>query len=661
MERHIYVGEISVAKAKELVRAEIAKGGLESIVVHLPKGIYDPADFVFSAEDCSESCRVSYVGEEGAVIDGGVTLGFEKWGKPSGEIAERFSPEVKDKIFAVDLACFGYDRSSWGGMQAVGGFNSSSKYPNREKGVNCQVFCGNERMTLARYPNEGYIKLDDVMDMGQVSEFPPQNYFKNWSSLEAPYGGCVIMDVETARRVASWKTDKDVWMFGYFYWDWADASCPVKLNAENRQIFPQYASCYGYRKGANYYFYNVPEELDSAGEWYLDRDGAKLYFYPKDMSTISFTCRKEPLISCRGTVNMNFEGLTLQNTMGAAVVSEGEGMVFGGLKVQNIGGNGIECTGRNNIIQNCELSRLGEGGVVLSGGEKKTLSHGNNRVLDCRIYDFAQIYKTYRAGISILGVGNICDGNEIFRTPHMAIYYNGNEHLIENNNIHECVTDSHDAGAIYGGRDWLAHGTVIRYNRLENIGSEEFKPAGIYWDDGLSGQTAYGNVLINVGGQGFLIGGGRENIACANILVNCGCPIHHDDRNRDGLVRSGWARHAVNKPESFMWKSLEAAAYAEGIWREKYPRLALLKKLGDDPDHIDHPVNPSYSVVKGNIIIDHRLCVGNIDASVYTYSEVGENPVYKTADDAGWNGESLTKGSAAAETLEKTIREIEGK
>ncbi|MBQ1955728.1 MAG: right-handed parallel beta-helix repeat-containing protein [Clostridia bacterium] len=659
MERDIYVGDISLSEAKTLVKRELAKGEAKNINVYLPKGVYSPEDFVFGEDDCSETCRVSYIGEAGAVIDGGVTVSSEKWQKPFGGIAERFRSEVADKIFMVDLAQFGYDRSSWGGIQAVGGFKSSGKYPNREKGVNCQVFCGNERMDLARYPNEGYLKIDEVMDVGQVSEFPPQNYFKDWAKIENPRGGCYIMDVETAKRVATWKTEKDIWLFGYLYWDWADSSTPVKLCAENRQINPDFVSVYGCRKGANYYFYNVPEELDSAGEWYLDRDSAKLYFYPENENTISFTCREAPLISCKGTVNMAFEGMTLQNTTGAAVVCDGEGMFFSKLNVQNIGGNGIECKGRNNLIQDCDIARLGEGGVVLSGGEKADLTHGSNRVTGCRIYDFAQIYKTYRAGVSILGVGNICDGNEIFRTPHMAIYYNGNEHLIENNNIHECVTDSQDAGAIYGGRDWLAHGTIIRNNRLENIGSEEFKPAGIYWDDGLTGQTAYGNVLINVGGQGFLVGGGRENIVCANVLINCGCPIHFDDRNRDGFVHGGWAKHAVNTTEGFMWKSLEAVDYTKGIWAERYPRLLTLKSFHDDPDHIDHPVNPSYSVVKGNVIIDGKCSLGYIADSVRVYSEIGENPVYLTADEAGWNGKKLESGSNASKLIEKTLAELQ--
>ena len=41
-------------------------------------------------------------------------------------------------------------------------------------------------------------------------------------------------------------------------------------------------SAYGarYNPENTYYFYNVFEEIDTPGEWYLDRSEGKLYFYP---------------------------------------------------------------------------------------------------------------------------------------------------------------------------------------------------------------------------------------------------------------------------------------------------------------------------------------------------------------------------------------------
>ena len=108
-----------------------------------------------------------------------------------------------------------------------------------------------------------------------------------------------------------------------------------------------------------------------------------------------------------------------------------------------------------------------------------------------------------------------------------------------------------------------------------------------------------------------------------------------------------------------MWKSLEAVDYTKGIWSEKYPRLLTLKTFHDDPEHIDHPVNPSYSEVTGNVIIDGKGSLGFIADSVRVYSEIDENPVYLTADEAGWNGKKLESGSNASKLIEKTLAELQ--
>ena len=653
----------SLAEIRQQIRKILASDAVpKAITVHLANGVYQPNDFCFTAEDSSERCVVHYIGGSATIIDGGVTVAKDAWQKPDSDMAERFAPEVRDSVFMIDLSTYGFGRKDWGGMQAVGGFETSRKYPNRERGVNCQFFCGEERMTLARYPNTDYAEIEAVMDVGQVAEFPPHNYFADWVDCVEPRGGCYVMDPPMAKRVANWKMPADIWMFGYFYWDWADSSTPVTLDAANRRIFPTYASTYGCRSGAHYYFYNVAEELDIAGEWYLDRDTAKLYFYPSDGETVSFTCRKQPLISCTNTCNLHFENLTLQNTAGNAVEADGNRLEFCAIDISKIGGNGIRCNGYNNVIRNCSVSFVGEGGILVDGGDRQTLTAGNNRVTNCQIFDFAQIHRTYRPGISLAGVGNRCDGNDIRRTPHMAIYYRGNQHLIENNYICDAVTDSRDAGAIYGGRDWASHGTVIRNNVLECIGSEEFRPAGIYWDDGLSGQTAYGNILADVGAQGFLIGGGRENIVVGNVLIRCGTALHYDDRYRDGFLYNGWAKHAVLTYRGDQWKSLEAVPYTSEVWRKQYPRLAQLVIPFDTPDDADFPVNPSYSVVKNNVII-HSNADGQIGIaeSVYRYSEVGENPIFPTVEAAGWDFEKREPilGGPAEALLQAAFSELD--
>lgn len=273
---------------------------------------------------------------------------------------------------------------------------------------------------------------------------------------------------------------------------------------------------------------------------------------------------------------------------------------------------------------------------MLKGGDRKTLTPGRNKAENNLIHDWLEVYHTYSAAVSISGVGNICCHNEMHTSPHVAVIYGGNDHLIEYNYIHDVVRHSNDAGAIYGGLDWTQQGTIIRYNCLKDIGSEKFKPEGIYWDDELSGQTAYGNILINVGSKAFLVGGGRDNKVYNNLLINNGIPIHYDDRGRDGFVHNGWARASVNTKQSVMWVNLYKMPYNSSLWAERYPTLSKVTDDFADYDNPDFPVNPAYSIVKDNVIIGNYNSEGHIAGSVRKYSIVENNLIFAPDEDIGF-------------------------
>lgn len=629
----------TVSEARELVRSLLQEVG--EITIHLPAGQYDPADFVFTEEDTSETCKVVWQGEEGTILHGGLTIPKADRCKPDEAMLSRFNEDIRDKVYMADLTKYGLSYEDWGEMQAIGAYATAGKYTDVPGGSRCEAFCGDHRMTIARYPNEGYLKLDAVADVGDCAEFPAQNYYRDWADRKDHRGGIYIIDRKTNAHISRWADPSTAWAFGYFMWDWADSSTPITVDNTNRRFFPKYVSRYGARAGANYYFYNVPEELDTVYEWYLDRKTGKLYFYPdEEAETIDFYCHDKPLISCQNTCNMTFRNLTLRCTMGDGIQCRGENMVFQNILVKNIAGDAMHIDGKNNLVDTCEVTHTGKGGIYLTGGDRQTLTPGNNRVTNCYVHDFSEVYQTYQPGVHLFGVGNTCDHCEICNSPHAAILYGGNDHIIEYNYIHDIVLMSSDAGAIYAGQDWTAYGCVVRYNRLERIGQGEFHPDGIYWDDGHSGQTAYGNLVIGVGKYGFLIGGGRENTAEKNVIVNCGVPIVYDDRYRDGLVNDGWARAAVNTPEGSAWQRLKMVPYREEIWKGKYPRLANILTDFEKRDDPDFPANPAYSSVQNNIIIDAKGRLGLIADSVHTYGTVENNQVYTTAEEAGLDTET---------------------
>ena len=124
-------------------------------------------------------------------------------------------------------------------------------------------------MTLARWPNDGFIKITEVLGPTPVDV----------RGTKGCKEGKFAYDSDRPKR---WAGEKDLWVHGYWFWDWAEQRHPVEsLDAEKRVITlkPPYHG-YGYRKGQWFYAFNLLAELDRPGEWYLDRSTGVLYFWP---------------------------------------------------------------------------------------------------------------------------------------------------------------------------------------------------------------------------------------------------------------------------------------------------------------------------------------------------------------------------------------------
>jgi len=637
----------SIERARDEIRRIKAASGLPAggITVCVKGGEYNVASLLFDSRDSGTAEKpITYraYGDSDVVLNGGATLKSADFAPVSGEAKSRLTPDAQKNVVEVNLAKYGLTAADWGKLYAIGAFNIAYKYDGDTQGPNqCELFFNDQRMTLARYPNgDTYLKTGDIIDMGQYGEYPPQNYISGWADLRNPRGGTFKTDFYTNFKISKWKTTNDVWLYGFFYWDWADSSTPIKsVDTKNSTLTTAYGSQYAFKKDAIYYIYNCFEELDTPGEWYLDRSSGTLYLYPPaEMSTavINLSVTTKNIIKIDNADYLNFNGFTIKGTRGDAVAVTGNSNTVQDCVISNCAGSGIIINGYNNKAVGNEIKSMGKGGITLTGGDRTTLTHGNNVADNNHIHNYGEIYKTYWAGVTLNGVGNICSHNEINDAPHMAITYGGNDQLIEYNRIYDVVKQSSDAGAIYAGRDWTAYGDVIRYNCIYDIGSGNFTPNGIYWDDALSGQTAYGNILINIPSCGFMLGGGRDLSVTNNLIINTGTAIRYDDRARDGVVNNGWFRAGVSDLNAGMWQWLLNSPYQSDIWKAKYPQLA---KVSHDFNDVDNPyfaVNPAFSVIKNNIIVDRSNNIGSIADSAAKYSTFENNPTYLEITNPGF-------------------------
>ena len=625
----------TIEKARDTIRG-VDKSELDGITVAIKAGDYRVSSLEFTEADSgTENCPIKYCayGDGEVVLNGGISLNGKDFDKVTDRgMLSRLSRKAQKKVVCVDLAKFGITSEQYGKIYAIGTYNTAAQYDGDYTGsLYCELFVNDKRQTIARYPNDGYLYTDKVVKTGLGRESNgATTVVPNWSSIRNPESDVYQVSRKLAKRINGWQTLDDVWMFGFWKYDWADASTLIgSFDYGKRELSPKFVSMYGTKKDAPYYFFNVFEELDSEGEWYLDRANGVIYLYPsKDFasSTIDLTLTTKPIINVNANY-LTFSGFTIKGTRGDGIICKGNGNTVELCTIKNIAGNAVYMDGCNNLVSENEITRTGKGGIIISGGDRETLTSGNSKADNNLIHDWSEIYQTYQPAVTLGGVGNICSHNEMYNSPHEAVTYSGNNHIIEYNNIHDVCLLSDDAGAIYAGRRWDWYGNIIRYNCVYNLGSDGHTPDGIYMDDALSGQTIYGNLLVNVPKIGIHLGGGRDLDVRNNIIINTSDrSISYDQRAVDG-VNGGWFTFSL--PEGGLWSNLYSSPWQTEIWQKAYPQTARLKNDFSNPDDPDFAPNPSYSTVSGNLIVNANKSIGFISDKANQYSDIRGNDIYK--------------------------------
>lgn len=596
---------------------ETNKEGREEIVVGVLEGIYNTSSLTF---DFDRSCKTRFVGVGDVSVNLGTRLDGHDF-KPVSDYPDiecRIQSEVRDRVMVLDLTSEGYKltKSDWGNLYPIGTYNTADRYEGDTTGpMYSELFINDERQTLARYPNEGYLRIGKVITIGKNSETDPL------------CSDTIRLSEELGERVAGWKDIQSVWMYGFPMYDWADSSTPVaSFDPETLELTTKYQSMFGVWWNKPYHFYNCLEELDCQGEWYLDRERGLLCVYSTDdfesaEITLSTSLSSAINIHCD---NFTLDGFTVTGARGNGIMAYGNNIKISNCTVKNISGSAVIMEGCNNEISCCEIFNIGRDGIAMTGGERVTLTPSGNKVYNNLIHDWAEVFKTYRAGINISGVGNLCANNELYDAPHMAITYSGNNNIIEYNLMHDVCRESDDGGAIYAGLSWSSYGNEIRYNCIYNIGTEGYAPSGVYMDDALSGQSIYGNIFVNIPKSAFFIGGGRDLKITNNLIINCGNnPIFYDARARSGTLSRTWFTPNIDG----LLHDLGFSPWQSEIWQTAYPQYS---DITVDLSQVDSPsciVNPANSVISGNMIFHKTITIGDIDKYVRENGTVRGNLV----------------------------------
>ncbi len=599
----------TLEKARDAIRAMDKQAKAKGVTVWLASGVYArERSFELDGRDSgTQEGPIAYRAVEGATVSvrGSRTIDPVAFTPVTdNSILERLEPSARDKVMQCDLRKIDVNNGT---------------YKSREVVVP-ELWFKDKALPLSVWPNEGWATYGKVIDKGSVPRFG-----------EKPDRPGMLE--YTGDRPERWTKAEHVFLQGYFAWDWFEDILEVaKLDTKQKRITFTTPHVYGLTPKKRYRALGLLEEIDQPGEWTIDAKTETLYIYPPsdlDGETIVMSAVSSPLIQLTGTQFITLRDLTVEITQGTGImIVGGTDNLIDGCTIRNMGDAGVVIrpmsdnpsdpgvlhnfpqesgddlkVGRRNGVKNSELYNIGSTGILLLGGDRKTLQPGGHYVVNTEIHHYARIKRANQPAINISGVGLRVANNFIHDAPHVGIFYSGNDHVIEYNELTRLCQETGDVGAIYSGRDWTYRGNVVRYNYLHHITAPgKHGSMAVYLDDSCSSTHIYGNVFYKVQRAAF-IGGGRDNTVENNIFVDVSLAVHLDKRSE------GWA-HKYQKPggDHRMYEKLKDVNHDKPPYSTRYPELA---RILDEAPH-----KPLGNKVLNNICVRSKWVGGSAQGSL---------------------------------------------
>ncbi len=478
----------------------------------------------------------------------------------------RFSTGVRKSVLRADL-------------KGQGIFEFGTIAPRGNAGI--EIFFKGKRMDLARYPNQGWLNIADVPQSGDSLYNQGLEREKRYDGV--PAGRHHGRITYTGNRPGAWAPVDDIIAHGYWTFDWSDTYQKINRvdNSRHEIIFAEPHHHYGYTKNQRFRFLNVMEELDTPGEWYIDRKAGVLFFAPPapmNDGDVEASLMEAPLIALDECAQVVFDGIAFECTRGQFVsLRGGSRNSLTRCTFRNGASDAIEILGgTGHSVVGCEISDMARGAILVSGGDRTTLVPSGHIVHNTHIHHYGEWLRTGAYAVILDGVGHRLTHCLLHDAPFEAIYVKGNDHLIEYNEVHSVTKESGDAGALHTGRDYTWYGNVIRFNYFHDLkGPGLHGVMGVYLDDWATGFTVVGNVFYRAG-RATLVGGGRDNIVKNNVYVECSPSIHLDARGR------GWASYYFDGVHNTLFDRLKEVRGNQPPYTTRYPGLATLP--GEDQD-----------------------------------------------------------------------------
>jgi hypothetical protein len=553
----------SLERARDEIRTIRQKGALPrgGVMVLIHGGKYDVSGtFDLTAEDSGnegEPVRYCAVPGEKVIFSGGVRLsGWKQLNDP--KMYQLLPLKSVGKVWFLDMKSNGI----------------TDPIPLKTTSGAHELIFNNKVMQLSRGPNEGFLHVADVLVKDKTHG--DGAYDTRLSSSQ----GIFTYKEDIPNK---WVAEPDLLLYGYWFWGWSEAYLRVAgIDTVKRLItLAKPWNAYGFSIDDPFYAYNALSELDAPGEWYMDRVNGRILFYPPSdlmKATVELSTFASVMVKMENVSNVRFEGLTWESgSADGILIQDGANCLFAGCTLRHFAGNAINVKGGlNHGFVSCDIYSLGCGGILISGGDRKTLSPCRHFVENCDIYNLSRNVHTYSPCVLMSGVGISVRHNRMHENLSTAIRVDGNDHLVEYNEIYDVVTESDDQGGIDMWNNPTYRGNVFRYNYWHHIGNwrgtgiiPRCGQSAIRVDDGICGTLVQGNIFEKCS-QGTIIGfgalqinGGKDNIIENNIFADCMAMISIDL----------WGE---KRWQNYSGTALDNKGIDKELYLHRYPELATL-------------------------------------------------------------------------------------
>ncbi len=461
----------------------------------------------------------NYPGEEVEFV-GGAKLDFSKFTKVTDQaVLDRIvSKEARSKLVAVNLYDFGLTEIPDNVLPGPYSYNAKvlEVVPGLKKPAaqGPELVVNGKGQTIARYPNEGA----DELIIGEVVKQ------RSFETLEPFTIG--IND----ERLSNWGNAKDAILTGTFQYSWGSGSVPIgEVDTKKLRITTAWPPLHEATVDQHVWVFNLIEEIDVPGEYYIDRNTGILYYYPIDeqIEEMYLTTLDETMLYMYGCEFITWKGIDLKYMCGSAGYIWGQDCKIIDCEVTFTGKYTLDIDGYRCQVLDCWFHDV-ERGIELRSyngvNDTATLTKAENVIENSKFERCARVSKTYEAGVMLGRVGNTARYNDISDSIHLVAHISGNYNVFEFNEIYDACKDTDDMGALYSGRNLLNRGNEIRNNYFHDIGGANRGANGvhgIFFDDWWSAANVVGNVFANITGAGCMAAG-SYNVFDNNIFYNCG-------------------------------------------------------------------------------------------------------------------------------------------